>query len=172
MSGDNIILIWHNRSVSEKRPIQAGPIGEAVAQNIEQLRESRNFSYAELSRRLTELGRPIAPLGLTRIRDGQRRVDVDDVVALALALDVSPSTLLLPPAPDEGANGNALVTERGGCYPRRQIWNWLISEAPIDAPESIGLPSRSVVGFRLRAVPDGVGPLNFLKGMRVCRLPG
>ncbi len=54
------------------------------------------MSYAELSRRPEELGRPIPPLGLTRIRDGKRRIDVDDLIALALALDVSPAVLLLP----------------------------------------------------------------------------
>ncbi len=141
----------------EKRSLQAGPIGAAVAQNLEQLRESQNLSYAELSRRLTELGRPIAPLGLTRIRDGQRRVDVDDLVALALALDVSPATLLLP-AETDGGRGHAdlSVTEEGGDYARRQIWNWLTARAPIDEPLLLAPPSRSAVGFRLRAVPEGV----------------
>jgi transcriptional regulator with XRE-family HTH domain len=159
MSADNIILICHHGAMTDKKPIQPGPIGLAVAHNVEKLRESQNLSYAELSRRLTELGRPIAPLGLTRIRDRQRRVDADDLVALALALDVSPATLLLPPeALVGGANSTAPVTEGGADYPLRQIWSWLIAEAPIDAPRSIGLPSRSVLGFQLRAVPQRVGP--------------
>ena len=83
MSPDRIILICHPEGVTDKKTIEPGPVGVAVAQNLEQLRESRNLTYAELSRRLTQLGRPIAPLGLTRIRDRQRRVDVDDLVALA-----------------------------------------------------------------------------------------
>lgn len=162
MSTDSIILICHTAAVTDKKPIQPGPIGVAVAHNVERLRESRNLSYAELSRRLTELGRPIAPLGLTRIRDRQRRVDVDDLVALALALDVSPTTLLLPDRPAVGTSGSAPVTEGGDDYTREQIWDWLIAEAPIDAPPSILLPSRSVLRFRLRAVPDGVGARDFL----------
>lgn len=52
--------------------------------------------YAELSRKLAEMGREIPPLGLRRIETGERRVDVDDLVALALALDLSPLALLLP----------------------------------------------------------------------------
>jgi hypothetical protein len=150
---DNIILICHTGGMPEKKRIDLGPIGTAVAANIERLRE--NLSYAELSRRLTALGRPIAPLGLTRIRDHQRRVDVDDLVALAMALDVSPATLLLP---DASANGSAPVTEGGDDYPRRQIWRWLIAEAPVDAPNSTHPPT-SVVRFRLRATPDGVGDI-------------
>jgi hypothetical protein len=157
--------------VTDKKPIQPGPIGVAVAQNVETLRELRNLSYAKLSRLLTGLGRPIAPLGLTRIRDLQRRVDVDDLVALALALDVSPVTLLLPDAAAVGTSGSAPVTEGGDDYPRQQIWSWLIAEAPIDVPTSIHPPSKSVLRFRLRAVPDGVGPPNFLKSIRVEHLP-
>jgi hypothetical protein len=156
---------------AKKKRIDLGPIGVAVAANIEGLRESRNLSYAELSRRLDERGRPIAPLGLTRIRDHQRRVDVDDLVALALALDVSPATLLLPDASVVGTSGSTPVTEGGDDYPREQIWSWLIAEAPLDAPPSLGLPSRSVVRFRLAAVPDGVGPHNFIKHLDVKHLP-
>ena len=163
LMGGSIILICHTGCMPAKKRIDLGPIGVAVAANIERLRESRNLSYAELSRRLDERGRPIAPLGLTRIRDHQRRVDVDDLVALALALDVSPATLLLPDPSVVGTSGSAPVTEGGDDYPRRQIWSWLIAEAPIDAPPSLDLPSRSVVRFRLAAVPDGVGAQDFAK---------
>jgi transcriptional regulator with XRE-family HTH domain len=156
---DNIILMWHTGRVPDKKRIDLGPIGTAVAANVERLRDDQNLSYAELSRRLTELGRPIAPLGLTRIRDRQRRVDVDDLVALALAFDVSPATLLLPDSSVGSSEGKAPVTEGGDDYTRRQIWNWLTVEAPIDEPESIGSSSRSIAGFKLRAIPDGVaGP--------------
>lgn len=130
----------------------------AVAANIERLRESQNLSYAQLSRRLDELERPIAPLGLTRIRDHQRRVDVDDLVALALALDVSPVTLLLP---DASANGSAPVTKGGDDYPREQIWLWLIGHAPIDEPTKMlpPPPPRALYRWQLSATPDGVwGP--------------
>jgi hypothetical protein len=44
----------------------------------------------------TDLGRPIPPLGLRHLEAGNRRIDVDDLVVLADALDVSPLMLLLP----------------------------------------------------------------------------
>jgi transcriptional regulator with XRE-family HTH domain len=156
---DNIILMWHTGCMPEKKRIDLGPIGVAVAANIERLRKSPNLSYADLSRRLDELGRPIAPLGLTRIRDHKRRVDVDDLVALALALDVSPATLLLPDTPAAGTNESAPVTEGGDDYPHRQIWSWLTATAPIDVPPSVLPPPRSLLRFQLRAIPDTVaGP--------------
>jgi hypothetical protein len=61
------------------------------------------MSTSALSERLRRLGRPIWPTGITKIEagrvedgEGVRRVDVDDLIALALALDVSPNRLLLP----------------------------------------------------------------------------
>jgi transcriptional regulator with XRE-family HTH domain len=143
----------------DKKQIDLGPIGAAVAANIERLRKSQNLSYAELSRRLDALECPIAPLGLTRIREHQRRVDVDDLVALALALGVSPATLLLP-GPDAStapgsAGGKVPVTEGGEHYPLSQVWRWFVAESPIDVAISFP-PSAPVVEFQLRARPDAV----------------
>ena len=115
----------------DKKQIDLGPIGAAVAANIELLRKSQNLSYAELSRRLTELGRPIASLGLTRIRDLQRRVDVDDFVALALALRVSPIDLLLPLM--GSASQKLAVTDAGPQYTLEQVRTWVMGLARIDA---------------------------------------
>jgi transcriptional regulator with XRE-family HTH domain len=72
--------------------MELGAVGQRVAHNV---REARGFMpYAELSRRLEVYGRGIPPLGLRRIEAGHRRVDVDDLVALADVLDVTPYTLL------------------------------------------------------------------------------
>ncbi|MGO9100438.1 MAG: helix-turn-helix domain-containing protein [Mycobacterium sp.] len=76
------------------KKIDPGPVGMIVARNVRRLRG--DTSYAELSRRLDELGRPIPPLGLRHLEAGARRIDVDDLVMLALALDVPPMTLVLP----------------------------------------------------------------------------
>lgn len=95
----------------KREPIDLGPTGELVKTNVRRIREARGLTYAELSRRLERRGNPIAPLGLTRIETGFRRVDVDDLMALAHALDVNPTTLLLPAA--YGENLTAPVTSWG-----------------------------------------------------------
>jgi hypothetical protein len=74
------------------KKIDLGVFGLAVATNVRRYRG--DTSYAELSRRLTEIGRPIPPLGLRHIEAGNRRVDVDDLVALGVALDIAPLALL------------------------------------------------------------------------------
>jgi transcriptional regulator with XRE-family HTH domain len=68
-----------------------------VRANLQRLREAQNLGFTKLARILDEeIGRPIPELGLRRIESGDRRVDVDDLMALAAALDVSPATLLMP----------------------------------------------------------------------------
>ena len=67
-----------------------------VTHTVRRFREDRRLGYAELSRELAEIGREIPPLGLRRIETGERRVDADDLVALAFVFDVSPLALLLP----------------------------------------------------------------------------
>ena len=78
-----------------KRPA-IGPVGEQVVRNVEELREARGLSLRDLSKILGNLGRPILPSMLQALSKGGRRVDADDLVALAIALRVNPDALLLP----------------------------------------------------------------------------
>jgi hypothetical protein len=87
------------------------------------LREVRRLGHAELSRELADVGRDIAPLGLRRIETGERRVDVDDLLALAVALEAPLTVLLMP----DVADGAATVTATGvGKQRAWGLWNWLV----------------------------------------------
>lgn len=101
-----------------------GPIGTNLTHTLRRLREARRLGYAELSRQLSEMGREIPPLGLRRIETGVRRVDVDDLVALALALEVSPLALLLPTQP-------SAVVPQGDQYTASRIWDWARGRRPL-----------------------------------------
>jgi transcriptional regulator with XRE-family HTH domain len=79
-----------------------GPVGEALRQNVKRLREMKKLTYVELSAKLAEVGRPIPVLGLRRIERGERRVDVDDLAALAVVLSAPPVDLLVPPRAEVG----------------------------------------------------------------------
>ena len=79
-----------------KRSIDIGVIGLNVAANVQHHRTVTGITYVELSRRLADLGREIAVQGLRNIEAAERRVDVDDLVALAFALDVPVDSLLGP----------------------------------------------------------------------------
>jgi transcriptional regulator with XRE-family HTH domain len=104
------------------KKIDFGPTGVTVADNIRRLRTDRNLGHTELSRLLANHGRDIAPLGIRRIEAGTRRVDVDDLLALAEALGVSPITLLMPKVADRDD-----VVEVTGRKPDAagMVWDWL-----------------------------------------------
>jgi len=63
---------------------------------VERLRKVRGLSLRDLSARMADAGRPILPIGLSRMANGRRRVDADDLAALAKVLEVDPAALLVP----------------------------------------------------------------------------
>lgn len=71
-----------------------GVTGRQVARNIRWYREISELSYSALASRLENLGHRIPVLGLRRIEANARRVDVDDLMALAVALETSLIDLL------------------------------------------------------------------------------
>lgn len=78
------------------KKVALGPLAEQVAANLRRIREEKRLTYAAISARLERLKRPIPVLGLRRIEKGERRVDVDDIAALAAALGVPPMLLIFP----------------------------------------------------------------------------
>nr|WP_062336140.1 helix-turn-helix transcriptional regulator [Herbidospora sakaeratensis] len=73
-----------------------GPTARAVAANIRARRATLGLSYEGVVARLQLQGHYATQQLLSRIELGQRRVDVDDLVALAAALDTTPAELLTP----------------------------------------------------------------------------
>lgn len=121
-------------AVADKQKTSLGPVGEALRHNIRRIREAHRLTYVELSERLAAAGRPIPVLGLRRVERGERRVDVDDLVALALVLDVSPALLLLPreePHGDPSDPREHWVSLTGTTdVPWRTAWRWMHGEFP------------------------------------------
>ncbi|WP_299166981.1 helix-turn-helix domain-containing protein [uncultured Arthrobacter sp.] len=122
-----------------------GPTGRTVAENIRRLRGST--SYAELSRWLADRKRFIPPLGLRRIEAGERRVDVDELLALALIFDVNPNALLFPPADDETEYE---PTGAGRGQSLERVWDWADGRRPFWRDDEHGITS-----FVLHARPPG-----------------
>ena len=111
-------------------PKEPGPSSERVAANLRRIRHEREYSYAELSRRLAAAGHPILDTGLMKIEKGQRRVDVDDLTAIAAALGVTPNALLLPPL-DPAAPGRAYQLTPGMKGTAPELWSWATGEVPL-----------------------------------------
>ncbi|QOC58483.1 helix-turn-helix DNA binding domain protein [Mycobacterium phage Shida] len=120
---------------------EPGPTAVAVAAAVKWHRERIGWGYARLSRELTKVGRDIPPLGLGRIESGTRRVDVDDLTALAFVFEVSPISLLMPQVSD-GREPAALTGPPP--LPGEHVWLWLNGSYPLTG---------SVLSFYNHALP-------------------
>lgn len=105
---------------------EVGPTSDRVAANVRALRRDRGLDLADLSARLEKLGQPLGINALSKIELQKRRVDVEDLVALALALDVTPNRLLLPAA----ASGEVQLTS-GFATSGVRAWQWATGDQPI-----------------------------------------
>ena len=113
------------------------PIGGNVAANMESLRKGK-FSLRALEARLGELGRPILAIGLSRLAAGRRRVDVDDLVALAVALGVTPNSLLLP---RDAPPGTEVELAPGIRVSAMAAWAWADGRMPLPAGPADATPA-------------------------------
>lgn len=92
---------------------------------------------------MTDPGRPIQASGLAKTEAGDRRVDADDLVALALALDATPNRLLLSGVPEPVP----LTPKRSLTFP--EAWAWASGEhLPGETPEKLA-DGTGVVTVRL-----------------------
>ena len=139
------------------KKIPLGQTGEHTRKRIADIRGDKRMSYAELSRILGGLGRPIPPLGLRRMEAGERRIDVDDLVALAVALGVSPIGLLMPDT--DGPATPVAVVDTAEPVPAEQVWDWLCALEPLPTrPEHgwIGLREASWPSWKWEQFAKGI----------------
>lgn len=88
-----------------EQPTRVGPIGDIVRRNARRLRETRGQSLRAFSLVLESVGRPLSADAILKIEQGLRRVDVDDLSALAVALGVTVAQLLEPPTDCDTCRG-------------------------------------------------------------------
>lgn len=138
----------------------SGPTSNTVRENISHFRVDLGMTYADLARELERRGHGIPPLGLRRIEAGERRVDVDDLVALALALNVNPHALLLPRERGDsvqcavtGFDGRRNPGDRRGDVQLNSslVWEWAAGFRSLTYPHD-GSWLRGRFGERVRPV--------------------
>lgn len=138
-----------NETGSTSRPRRAnelGPTGARLADNVKAIRERLPLTTEQLAERITRLGRPMRANTITKIEKGQRRVDIDDAMALAIALRVNLSTLVLP----YSTKGSAQLTETT-TVSTVGAWDWADGRCPLHVPE--GDDGSALVDFQRHARP-------------------
>ncbi|TMR95581.1 helix-turn-helix domain-containing protein [Nonomuraea basaltis] len=109
------------------RPIDLGPTGKRVADNVAALRKSLGLDQRQLSERMEALGRPMQPSVISKIEKGDRRIDADDLMALALALDVTPNRLLFT----GNADDEQIRLTPKAPLEARNAWYWAVGDRPL-----------------------------------------
>lgn len=117
------LLFMAEEQKRRRGAVEMGPTAATVAANVRRLRDDvRGWSTYELSGKLAKAGRPIGASAVAKIERGERQVTVDDLMALASALRVSPSALLLPLK--DGPHETVDITGVGEIAADR-AWDWL-----------------------------------------------
>jgi transcriptional regulator with XRE-family HTH domain len=145
------------------KPASIGEVGKTVVRNVTDLSEARGLSLRKLSERLKRLGRPILPSALHALSQGARRVDVDDLVALAVALGVNPNALLFPrhAEPDSEVGLTPEVRQKAWT-----VWRWAIGEMPL-ADDKTGTPAAAWRAQADFVVHSGFGATTTMAGHSV-----
>jgi|SRR5271157_643503 len=125
--------------------VQHGTTAEVVGANVKRLRSARNLGLRALSNKVGngETGRPLLRhSAINQIEKGTRRVDVDDLTALAIALDTSPIGLLMPADTPDGANDPTKMVALTGMNTKvtaDKLWLWLRGEASVTSRSAMSV---------------------------------
>jgi hypothetical protein len=109
-----------------ERGYALGPTGQTVAENLRRLRGS--VPLRSLENRLEKIGRRITASALQKIEAGKRRVDADELVALAFVLRTTPNNLLLP---DTAEQGRMVEVTGIGEVDAADLWEWAHGHKPL-----------------------------------------
>lgn len=104
-------------------------VAATVAARVAEVRNRRGYKLRELSRRLADLGYSMDPSALMRLERGERKVTLDDVMALALALDVSPDALAIPLD-----DGRQVAVTKNVVHPAHFVRDWFTGTSLFSLP--------------------------------------
>lgn len=138
------------------RAIQIGEAGGCVAAAVVAQRQRRGWEQRHLAERMTQAGRPMSTSVLGKIEAGTRRVDVDDLVALAAALEI-PASRLLPASADDGAAADPFEEATAPGPVREQVLDDIATLGDLEALDPTA-PTLAAVAVRLAQEIDAPAP--------------
>lgn len=92
----------------ETERVRGNPPGitnKHVAANIRAARQAIGMDLRTMSDALDAASRKLSPSGISKLENGDRRVDVDDLTVIAYLLRTSPAALLTPPEDETTLTG-------------------------------------------------------------------
>lgn len=125
-----MLIIEGRVGLVANKAIEEGASAVTARDNLRRIRTEKGVTWTALSKMLADVGRKIPAISLRRIEDGDRRMDVDDILALAFVLDVRPYDLLLPVR----ESGRVVEVTGPGERQSDEIWSWALHGTPIGSP--------------------------------------
>ncbi len=120
----------------------AHTLGKVVAANVRHWRVKRALDQKGLADRLAGVGWNVDRTAITKIESGDRKVSVDDLALLAVALNVPLTVLLIPIG-----GGDVTATPDGRSKTVNRWWwfEWMIGNEPLPGrgPDTFGGEWRS-----------------------------
>lgn len=113
-----------------------GPTSGRVAANLRRLRLDAGLTTIDVSRRMSAAGQPVLDTGIVKTEKGDRRVDVDELVAFAVVLGCSPNALLLPWLKPRGIPVDCELTPGRAPVDGADAWAWATGERQLPNGET------------------------------------
>jgi transcriptional regulator with XRE-family HTH domain len=111
---------------TRQRGNPAGSTNAHVAANLRSARQAIGMDLRTFAERVKETGRAMSASALSKIENGDRRVDVDDLTVFAYILQTTPAALLTPPT---GAKPSTGVPE--SRFNAEEIRGWVRGQAKL-----------------------------------------
>lgn len=153
---------------ARQRGNDTGPTAAEVARNVARYRKAVGWTAEHLAAELQSAGRRATRDTVMKMESGARRIDVDDLVALAYVFDVTPLALLLPrtvsagelvrfSGDTQGQNGlRSANWNEEGIFNARDLWEWALGLESFKTDDMQGGKSSDNLWrqWQLRSLPD------------------
>jgi transcriptional regulator with XRE-family HTH domain len=130
---------------------------------MKEVREWHSLSQAALSRRLQELGHTIDRERIAKLETTRTRPTLDDVLAIAVVLDVSPLFLIVPDQFSKLRIGKEAI-------PAVDARNWIRGRSADGKSADVALPHQSREAFAAQQPADEI-PSEFRDAVKAYRPP-
>ncbi len=109
-------------------------VANTVAKRVKELRKERKWKQQDLANAMTAKGYPTDRSTVVRLETRKRGISVDDLVAVAAALNVSPGWLLLDA--EAGAGETEVAVVGNVRAPAWAAWQWVEGISPLPSREA------------------------------------
>lgn len=139
-----------------KQRAEPGPVGRRVPGEIRALRQEADMSTYQLADVLDGIGWPrLRAAAISKIETGRRALSVDDLVAIATALDVSPLRIMLGD-PDRPPDEPVALTPAVSRSRARAWADWANDALPLSTVQGVLSNALATAQRDLRRIQDAI----------------